>query len=283
MTQQETIWIIVTACFASTFGVYVGVKLIKRYTRPPINSLIRGGDIELNYIEPSQPVHAYHPLDLNNFQFPTDGRITSYVPSYETGLIPSYRSGTLPSYHTSDRFYINSPLELNSWNFSLLLILIFLSIIIGFIIFKYFKTNLYSTSILIPFSYFEIDFRDSFEWEFNSHGIKPKITYLKIQTLTTDIEYLLASLSDEVNYSMSLSFISSYKEWKEDKGKIKPFIVENPIIINKESDPLLITQFIMENLNKKGYFITNWLLEDALINKIDPIILTATVSIKVDI
>jgi hypothetical protein len=197
-------------------------------------------------------------------------------------LIPSYRSGTLPSYHITDRFYINSPLELNSWDFSLLLVLIFLSVTIGFIIFKYLKTNLYSMSILIPFSYFEIDFRDSFDWEFNSHRDKPQISYLKIQTLTTDIEYLLASLSDEVNYSMSLSYISSYKEWQLDKLKIKPLMVGYAIIINKESDPIIITQFIMENLDKKGYFITNWLLKDDSINKIDPIILTATVAIKVN-
>jgi hypothetical protein len=114
-TQNQIIIICALAFIAVPLGTFTTIKLIKKLSRTPVNTLIRGsGDIELNYIEPSQPVHEYHPLDLNNLQFPTDGRITSYVPSYETGLIPSYRSGTLPSYHITDRFYINSPLELNS-------------------------------------------------------------------------------------------------------------------------------------------------------------------------
>jgi hypothetical protein len=77
-----------------------------------------------------------------------------------------------------------------------------------------FNNSLYSISILVPFSLFEIDFRDSFDWKISSYRVKPKISYLKIQTLTEDIIKLLHSLNDEENYSMSLSFISSYKEWK---------------------------------------------------------------------
>ena len=45
---------------------------------------------------------------------------------------------------------------------------------------------------------------------------------------------------------MSLSFISSYNEWQEDKGKVHPLFVDDAIIVNKESDSVLITQFIME-------------------------------------
>jgi hypothetical protein len=147
-----------------------------------------------------------------------------------------------------------------------------------------FNNSLYTISILIPFSFFEIDFRDSFDWKFNSFGVKPNISYLKIQTLTEDIIKLLHSLNDEENYSMGLSFISSYKEWQENKEILHPVFIENPIIVNKESDPLLITQFIMENLNKKGYFITNWLLQDDFsINLMDPVILIVTVVIKVEI
>jgi hypothetical protein len=82
---------------------------------------------------------------------------------------------------------------------------------------------------------------------------------------------------------MSLSFISSYKEWQEDKRKVDPLIINDAIIINKESDSLLITQFIMENLDKKGYFITDWLFKDYSLNSMDPVILIVTVAIKVKI
>ena len=144
-----------------------------------------------------------------------------------------------------------------------------------------FNNSLYSISVLIPFSLFEIDFRDSFEWKFNSFKIKPVISYHNLQTLTKDIEHLLLSLNDDENYSMGLSFISSYKEWNSNKENIHPIFIDDAIIVNQESDPILITQFIMENLDKKGLFITNWLFNDESINSIDPVILTVTVPIKI--
>jgi accessory colonization factor AcfC len=79
---------------------------------------------------------------------------------------------------------------------------------------------------------------------------------------------------------MSLSFISSYKEWKQNKEKIDPLFINDAIIVNNESDPLLITQFIMQILNDKGLFITNCLFDDDII---DPVILTVTVAIIVEI
>jgi hypothetical protein len=157
-------------------------------------------------------------------------------------------------------------------------------LILGVILFSWItykkstNVNLFS---LIPFSSFDIDFRDSFEWKFNSYRVKPKISYLTIKTLTRDINDLLDSLEDEANFSMSLSYISSYKEWKDNKEKVHPIPVNDAIIINKESDPILITEFIMQNLNKKGLLKTNWLFKDHLINSMDPIILTVTVSIKI--
>jgi hypothetical protein len=138
-------------------------------------------------------------------------------------------------------------------------------------------------AILIPFCSFDIDFRDSFEWKFNSFRNKPKISYFKLQTLTNDIELLLLSLTNDVNYSMSFSFIPSYNEWKDNKKKVHPLFINDAIIVNNESDPVLITQFIMQNLNEKGLFITSWLFKDEIINKIDPVILTVTVAIKVEI
>jgi len=144
-----------------------------------------------------------------------------------------------------------------------------------------FYNSLHSLSILIPFSYFEIDFRDSFEWKINSYRVKPKISYLQIQTLTEDIIKLFNSFNEDENYSMSLSFISSYKEYEVNKEKIKPLFIDNAIIVNKESDPVLITQFIMQTLNDKGFFVSNWLFKDSSINWLDPMILTATVCIEV--
>lgn len=137
-------------------------------------------------------------------------------------------------------------------------------------------------SCLFPFSLIEIDFRDSFDWEF-TYRDNSKISYYTLQSLTQELKSLLNSLKDDVNYSMSLSFISSYNKWKDNKEKNPPLFIIDAIIVNRESDSILITQFIMAQLDKKGYFISNWLLEDDCINSMDPIILTATVPIRVDI
>jgi hypothetical protein len=44
-----------------------------------------------------------------------------------------------------------------------------------------FNYSLYSMSVLIPFSVFDIDFRDSFEWKLISYRYKPLISYLSLK------------------------------------------------------------------------------------------------------
>jgi len=278
-TQHQIIAICIIAAIAVPLGTFTAIKTINKLMRPPVNSLLRthDGDIELNYIEPTRPGQIYNYPDLVT---PTYERI-SFPPSYETGVIPSYRSGTLPIYQSMEGLNINCCLENENifyYDF------IFPISMIIFALIKILKINsIYNISILIPFSLFNIDFRDSFEWKFNSWKVKPKISYLKLQSLTKDINSLLLSLVDDENYSMSLSFISSYKEWENNKWENQPLLIDDAIIINKESDSLLISQFIMENLDKKGYFISNWLFNDQSLNLMDPVILIVTVAIKVKI
>lgn len=208
----------------------------------------------------------------------------NYLPTYSqlTGNTGNY----LPEYSQLSNNFINSPLELESWDIKPWLILI----LIGFIIIikikkvESFIHPLYILPSMIPFSAFEIDYRDSFNWKLNLHHDKPKISYFKIQKLTEDIISLLISLKDNENYSMSLSFIESYKEWEKDKEKIiTPFIIDNAIIINRESDPFLITEFIMNKLDDEGLFLIKWLFDEYEINTKDSVILTVIVPIKVKI
>jgi len=292
MSNTEKIWIIAgIASFAGTMGLLVGLReIVHRVNSIPVhNRLTRShGDIELgNYIEPVQPAHSYQPIDLVNLNY-EPYNWADRVPSYYTGQpAPSYYSGgNPPSFNTVDRIYINCSLEDNiNLDYILWLILFCVSLLMlrKLIISLIFNNSLYSISILIPFSSFEIDFRDSFEWKFNSYKVKPVISFIKLQDLTKDINLLLLSLLDDVDYSMTLSFISSYTEWEKDKGNNTPLLIEDAIIINKESDSLLITQFIMENLDKKGYFLSNWLFKDQSLNSMDPVILAVTVGIKVEI
>jgi len=278
MTSQDQIIIICILAFITVpLGTFITIKTINKLSRPPVNALNRTADIELvDYIEPLQPLNTYYPnqIDLENNLFPVLERI-SYPPTYYTGSNPPfYGSGTLPYYQSYET--INCTLENDFFSYQFF--------ILGLILFSwitYKKSRNVILFSLIPFSSFDIDFRDSFEWKLDSYRKKPKISYLKIQTLTEDIKKLLDSLNDDGNYSMSLSFISSYKEWQDNKEKIHPFFINDAIIVNKESDHVLITQFIMESLNDKGLFITNWLFKDDIINKIDPVILIVSVRIKV--
>ena len=178
-TQHQIIAICIIFFIAVPLGTFTTIKCIKKLTRVPENTLYRRNDIELvDYIVPSQPVNAYHPLD--NFEYPTHVNIPSYPPSYRTVEI------------------INSSLE-NSINIEFIsLIFIFICFLILWKIKKYllkgflmiqlvkisteiiilwivlaifimnslnFYNSVYSISILIPFSFFEIDFRDSFDWK----------------------------------------------------------------------------------------------------------------------
>jgi hypothetical protein len=292
MTHTEIYVILGVALFITGFGGLVIYKEVQHHfpILPGRNVLRRAHhDIELQDVNHIQS--NLRDIDISSLpEYPTSQALVNQMPiRWDIYPLPRFShltentatGNTPPGYSQITDNFINSPLEFNSWDFTLWLIFL---LIIGFIFFKYSKTNsLYTMSISIPFSFFEIDFRDSFDWKFNSYGVKPKISYLKLQTLTNDIELLLLSLTNDVNYSMSLSFISSYNVWKDNKEKIDPIFINDAIIVNKESDPVLITQFIMQRLNEKGLFITNWLFKDDIINKIDPVILTATVAINVEI
>lgn len=122
MLSSNIIIITATVTISSTLGVYVVIRKIIQYTRPPVNTLVRSGDIELvDYIEPTQPQQAYTHLDLLEPQFDTN--------------LDYWR---VPSYHTIDRWNINCCLE-NSINLDYIWIifLCFLILMLFFIIRKY--------------------------------------------------------------------------------------------------------------------------------------------------
>jgi len=112
MSHSDIIIITVTLVFSSTFGVFAAIRVINRHTRPPVNTLVRTGDIELDYIEPSQQIHNH--IDLL---------------ATPPARVYSHWNGNLPSYHTLDQYNINCYFE-SETNLDLWLILIFMVIII---------------------------------------------------------------------------------------------------------------------------------------------------------
>jgi len=252
-----------------------------------VNTLHRRGDLELvDFISPTQPPNSFQ-IDLENYNSAYINWNSVYPPSYRSGILPSYRSEILPLYENGYNIHCCLENEYININFIIFSISIFLTLFLFFknvnfsqlINIKFDEFN--TTMNLIPFSVFNIDFRDSFEWKLKHGKVKPLICYLIIQNLTNEIQSLLNSLNDDVNYSMSLSYISNYSLWKNDKENQVPLFVDNAIIINKESDSILITQFIMNALDEKGYLKTDWVFNDTIINSINPFILSVIVPIDI--
>jgi hypothetical protein len=75
MTNSNIIIIVVTATICSTLGVFVLVRKTIQYTSRPVNTLVRPGDIQLDYIEPTQPQQIYNLLEP---QYPIYDRLPSY-------------------------------------------------------------------------------------------------------------------------------------------------------------------------------------------------------------
>jgi len=272
-TQTQVIIFCIIGVVSIPLGTFVAIKTIKKIWGPPLHILRRNtADIELvDYIQPSRPGITYYPRELLDSQlYPTYERYSS-APTYYSGV---NHSSILPSYHSVDNNIINCCLENeNIINQDIILWLI------TFLIITLIIKNSFILYSLIPFSVFDIDFRDAFNWKIKLSRLHPQISYLNIQNLTIDLIDLLNSLPENENFSMGVSYISSYKEWKD--KKINAIYLEDPIIVNKESDPFLITQFIMETLNKKR--LIDRFLDDDFINLADPVILMVIVPIKIEI
>lgn len=142
MTESQ-IWIITgTLAFSCIFGPIAIIKLVKQYTRTPVNVLTRRGDIKLgDFIEPTRPQRVFNYPDL------FESQVYDRIPTFYSGNPPSYISGTPPSYYSGthqivDRGYIHSCLEncINLDYIYILLILTFLLILIKVFLLIFFSS-----------------------------------------------------------------------------------------------------------------------------------------------
>jgi hypothetical protein len=140
-------------------------------------------------------------------------------------------------------------------------------ILILYLSYKNLDQNIYSISLLIPFSKDKISF--AHEFEINSLSIyKLRHSVLFINDLTGDLIDFIDSLNEDDNYWISLSFYPTITGYNIDDGM--QLFISDPILINKDSDPLLLTQFIMDRLNR---MIDFYYLDDSIINNNDGIII----------
>lgn len=119
MSHTDIIWIVVTLTFSSTVGVYAAIRYTNLHTRPPVNTLVRSGDIELvDYIEPTH----VRDIDLSSLpQFP-HVMVNNPLPiRWDIYPLPRFShltentatGNTPPGYSQLTNNFINSSLENN--------------------------------------------------------------------------------------------------------------------------------------------------------------------------
>ena len=156
------------------------------------------------------------------------------------------------------------------WN----IIRVFSIIMILYITIRNIDQSIYITSLLMPFSQDKIHFVHDFDVKsIKFYDIKNSLFYLK--NLTLDITNFINNLNEEDNYWISLSFYPDISVYNID-GAMQIYICD-PILINKDSSPLLLTQFINDRLN---VMIDFYYLDDSIINSKDSIIIVKFTEIE---
>lgn len=136
--------------------------------------------------------------------------------------------------------------------------------------------SIYFLSLLMPVSQDKIDFVHDFEVKsMNFYKNKSSVFYLK--NLTLDITNFINNLNEDDNYWVSLSFYPDISGYNMEDG-LKLYI-SDPILINKDSSPFLLTQFILHRLN---VMIDFYYLDDSIINSEDPVIIVKFTEIELN-
>jgi hypothetical protein len=147
-------------------------------------------------------------------------------------------------------------------------------IMILYLSYKNLDQSMYLTSLLIPISQDKIHYVHDFDVK-SLDFYKPNRTVLKIHELTLDIMDFLKNLNDDDNYWVSLSFYPTITGYSIDDGM--QLFLSDPILINKDSSAITLTQFIMDRLQ---LMIDFYYLDDSIINNNDGIIVVKFIKIE---
>ena len=142
----------------------------------------------------------------------------------------------------------------NPFSLKLHIIRILSILLILYLIYKNSNQGIYSLSLLIPLSQNKIDYVHEFEIKsLNYYNEKGSVLY--IQNLTTDLKVFLNNLNENDNYWISLFFYPEISGYANEEG-IK-LSISDPILINKNSDTLLLTKFIINFISYLIYITVN--------------------------
>jgi len=173
-------------------------------------------------------------------------------------------------------FISNTLIGLNPYQKELHIIRIMSVILIIFTLYHNQSQFLIGSILLLPpFSLDKIHYVHDFDIKFlNFSNEKRSIFFLK--NLTKDIINFLDNLSENDNYWAVLYFYPNIEGYENEEGiEMKIF---KPIIINKDSCPLLLSKHIMNKLN---LMIDFYYLDDSIINSNDSIIIIKYTEIEI--
>jgi hypothetical protein len=128
--------------------------------------------------------------------------------------------------------------------------------------------------MLIPFYPDKIHYVHDFQVK-SLNYYEEKSSIFVLNKLITDITNFLENLNDADNFWLSLSFYPDIAGYANDEG-IKLYI-SDPILINRDSCPLLLSKFIMNRLN---IMIDFYYLDDSIINNDNPVIIAKYTEIE---
>lgn len=173
-------------------------------------------------------------------------------------------------------FISNTLIGIKPYNLNLQIIRLISIIVILIVIYNNSNEIIYSSHLLPPYSWLKIDYVNDFLVKsLNYYHKKFNIFYLK--NLTKDITIFLDNLNENDNYWLSLSFYPNIEAYKNDEG-IKMYICD-PILINRDSSPILLSKFIMNRLN---LMIDLYYLDDSIFDSNDSVIITEYTEIELE-
>lgn len=164
---------------------------------------------------------------------------------------------------------------LNPYSIYLHIIRVLSCIIICVIIYLE-SDSYYLMQLLLPFSVNKIDYVHDFNIK-SLNYYKLRGWSLNLKDLHKDLDIFLKNLNENDNYWLSFNFYTSIEAYMNEEG-IR-MNISDPIIINRESSPLLLNKFIMNRLNTMTDL---YYLDDSIINSKDPVIILSFTEIEIE-
>lgn len=147
-------------------------------------------------------------------------------------------------------------------------------IMILYITIRNFDQSIYLMSLLIPLSKDKIHYVHDFEIK-SLNFYQERSTILYLNDLKSDLNDFICNLDENNDFWVSISFYPDLVVYNIDDG-MKLYICD-PILVNRDSDPLLLSQFITTRLQR---MIDFYYLDDSIIDNKDSVLIVKFTEIE---